>query len=86
MYYSESLGKEIFQIHCQKSLSFVRLHAVYRWSYHVTEFYFVLRRIYSDDANANNDYRAAGYTVELRDTGQYGFELPPDQVITQLSL
>ncbi len=35
---------------------------------------------YSDDANANNKYRAAGYTFELRDTGQYGFELPPQQV------
>ena len=37
-------------------------------------------RFYSDDANENSEYRAAGYTIELRDTGQYGFELPPDQV------
>lgn len=35
---------------------------------------------YSDDANANNEFRAAGYTIELRDTGMYGFELPPSQV------
>jgi hypothetical protein len=35
---------------------------------------------YSDDANSNNQYRAAGYTIELRDTGFYGFLLPPDQV------
>lgn len=35
---------------------------------------------YSDDANANNKYRAAGYTIELRDTGRYGFELPANQV------
>lgn len=35
---------------------------------------------YSDNANANSNYRAAGYTIELRDTGQYGFELPPEQV------
>ena len=35
---------------------------------------------YSDNANVNNEYRAAGYTIELRDTGEYGFELPPDQV------
>ena len=35
---------------------------------------------YSDDANSNNKYRAAGYTYELRDTGQYGFLLPPNQV------
>lgn len=35
---------------------------------------------YSDDANKNNDYRAAGFTIELRDTGHYGFELPPNQV------
>ena len=38
------------------------------------------RRFYSDDANSNNEYRAAGYTIELRDIGQYGFQLPPDQV------
>ncbi len=35
---------------------------------------------YSDNANQNNEHRAAGYTIELRDEGQYGFELPPDQV------
>ena len=36
---------------------------------------------YSDDANENNgDYRAAAYTIELRDTGEYGFALPPEQV------
>ena len=35
---------------------------------------------YSDDANSNNEYRAAGYTIELRDTGQNGFTLPPDEV------
>ena len=37
-------------------------------------------RFYSDNANENNEYRAAGFTIELRDTGQYGFQLPPDQV------
>lgn len=38
-------------------------------------------RFYCDEANKNNDgYRAAGFTIELRDTGQYGFLLPPDQV------
>ena len=37
---------------------------------------------YSDDGNVNNDYRAAGYTIELRDTGQYGFELLPEEVFT----
>ncbi|XP_065833345.1 uncharacterized protein [Oscarella lobularis] len=30
---------------------------------------------------ANRGYRAAGYTIELRDTGQYGFLLPPQQII-----
>lgn len=35
---------------------------------------------YSEDANSVNRYRSAGYTIELRDTGQYGFLLPPDQV------
>lgn len=35
---------------------------------------------YSDDANTANEFRAAGYTIELRDTGFYGFLLPPDQV------
>lgn len=37
--------------------------------------------MYSDDANEfNGEYRAAAYTVELRDTGEYGFLLPPEQV------
>lgn len=37
---------------------------------------------YSDDANENNgDYRSAAYTIELRDTGFYGFILPPQQII-----
>ena len=40
---------------------------------------------YSDDANTNNNHRAAGYTIELRDTGFYGFLLPPDQVRGQMS-
>ena len=41
----------------------------------------LIYRFYSYDANFNNgDYRAAGFTIELRDTGQYGFLLPPDQV------
>ena len=35
---------------------------------------------YSDDGNVNNNYRAASYVYELRDTGEYGFLLPPDQV------
>lgn len=35
---------------------------------------------YSDKANENNKYRAAGYTIELRDEGQFGFRLPADQV------
>ena len=38
-------------------------------------------RFYTEDAAEMNDgYRAAGFTIELRDTGQYGFLLPPDQV------
>lgn len=37
---------------------------------------------YSDDANeSNGEYRSAAYTIELRDMGQYGFVLPPGQVI-----
>lgn len=37
--------------------------------------------MYSDDANEfNGDYRAASYTIELRDTGYYGFLLPPQYV------
>jgi hypothetical protein len=37
---------------------------------------------YSEMANEQNEYRAAGYTIELRDTGTYGFLLPPDLVGT----
>lgn len=37
--------------------------------------------MYSDDANElNGEYRAASYTIELRDTGAYGFILPPSEV------
>ncbi len=32
-------------------------------------------------ANTGKPHRAAGITIELRDTGKYGFELPPDQVL-----
>jgi len=36
---------------------------------------------YSDDANEfNGDFRSAAYTIELPDTGQYGFILPPEFV------
>jgi murein tripeptide amidase MpaA len=31
----------------------------------------------------NQGYRAAGYTIELRDTGNYGFQLPANQIIPQ---
>lgn len=41
----------------------------------------ILYRFYGEDATStNNGYRAAGYTIELRDTGRYGFQLPADQV------
>lgn len=41
----------------------------------------ILYRFYGEDATSTNEgYRAAGYTIELRDTGRYGFVLPPDQV------
>ena len=37
---------------------------------------------YSDDAaQSNKGNRAAGYTIELRDTGKYGFILPASQII-----
>ena len=39
-----------------------------------------LCRFYTADANTENSHRAAGMTIELRDTGSYGFELPPSQV------
>jgi len=34
-------------------------------------------------SDGNRGYRAAGYTIELRDTGNYGFQLPPNQIIPQ---
>lgn len=37
---------------------------------------------YDDEATESNDgYRAAGFTIELRDTGRYGFVLPPSEII-----
>jgi murein tripeptide amidase MpaA len=37
---------------------------------------------YDDEAtDLNAGFRAAGYTIELRDTGRYGFQLPPEQII-----
>jgi murein tripeptide amidase MpaA len=37
---------------------------------------------YDEEATSYNaGFRAAGYTLELRDTGRYGFQLPPDQII-----
>ncbi|XP_065196663.1 carboxypeptidase B-like [Sycon ciliatum] len=36
---------------------------------------------YDYEANEGNPFRAAGYTVELRDTGRYGFLLPPTEII-----
>lgn len=37
---------------------------------------------YGEDATSSNGgYRAASFTIELRDTGAYGFLLPPDQII-----
>ena len=43
-------------------------------------------RFYSDNATkTNGGYRAAGYTISLRDTGEYGFLLPPDQVKAGIS-
>lgn len=37
---------------------------------------------YDDEATAGNKgYRSAGYTLELRDTGRYGFLLPPEYII-----
>ena len=39
---------------------------------------------YSEEANELNEHRSAGYTMELRDTGQFGFLLPPEQVSISL--
>lgn len=35
----------------------------------------------TEATSTNGGYRAAGFTIELRDTGRYGFQLPPDQII-----
>ena len=38
-------------------------------------------RFYSDDASSDNGgYRAITYVIELRDNGNMGFLLPPQQV------
>ena len=37
---------------------------------------------YSEDANSNSPYRAASFTIELRDEGQFGFLLPPQEVLS----
>jgi len=36
-----------------------------------------------DASDSNRGYKAAGYTIELRDTGNYGFQLPPSQIKPQ---
>jgi len=37
---------------------------------------------YDEEATENNGgFRAAGFTLELRDTGRYGFLLPPTEII-----
>ncbi|XP_062502923.1 carboxypeptidase B-like [Corticium candelabrum] len=35
----------------------------------------------TDATSTNNGYRAAGFTIELRDTGYYGFLLPANQIV-----
>jgi len=35
----------------------------------------------TDATSSNKGYRAAGFTIELRDTGRYGFLLPSSQII-----
>lgn len=40
----------------------------------------LIYRFYTEDANTENSHRAAGMTIELRDNGRYGFELPANQV------
>ena len=63
----------ILELSCIYILCVCRLQESYALSYSY--------RFYTEDAAENNDgYRAAGYTIELRDTGEYGFLLPPDQV------
>jgi len=37
----------------------------------------------AEATRGNQGYKAAGYTIELRDTGNYGFQLPPSQIIPQ---
>ena len=41
---------------------------------------------YSSEGNTNNEFRAAAYTIELRDTGQYGFILPPNEASSVVCL
>lgn len=41
---------------------------------------------YSEEANTLNKYRSAGYTIELRDTGTFGFLLPPSLVAMAIQL
>ncbi|KCV71217.1 hypothetical protein H696_02168 [Fonticula alba] len=35
----------------------------------------------SEATRYNGGFRSAGYTIELRDTGRYGFLLPPEQIL-----
>ena len=43
-------------------------------------YFIIFYRLYSNDASMNNGFRAAAFTIELRDKGYYKFMLPPDQV------
>jgi len=35
----------------------------------------------TEATNGNEGYRAAGFTIELRDTGRFGFQLPPSEIL-----
>ena len=69
----DKMSDEIFEVHGKHYIS-QKTADLYQISGSARDWF------YSEEANTGNEFRSAGYAIRLRDTGQYGINLPPDQV------